>query len=376
MICPVSIKIRKVSSPLIKPFIISTGRIDTRDVIIIEMRDKDGVVGYGEAPTLNSPMYKADYPSTVIAVINDIIGPTLFNKTFATPADLDKTLDFIRGHNFAKAAISMAAYDIYGKKMGKTVHELLGGTDKDVEYSLTVSVYNDPKQTLDEAREYIDKYDIGLIKLKVKPGSDIKNIEILKENFPERKIMIDANASYTLDESSLKFFKAIDAMGLLCIEQPLTHDDIVFHARLQSEMKTPLSLDESIDTVSHLNQACEIKAARAVNLKIPRVGGLTTSLEIHDICVKNGLFLWVGGMIESPISTMFNLAFATKSGCIWPADFMETFTLLKSSDELIVERPFTVQGCKITPNFTRPGLGIEINEPVLDRYSVSVVEAN
>lgn len=370
MITPVSIKVRIVKIPLRKPFIISTGRMDSRDIVIIEMKDKSGAVGYGEAPVLNLPIYKPEYPGTIVAVLKEIIGPAIFNKSFATPAELDDSLNFIRGYQFAKAAVSMAAYDIYGKMQNKTLQQLLSGTKDTIIWSQTVSVYPDPKQALEEAQGYVHDHDVSLIKLKIKPGCDIEYVRIIRENLPDRQLMVDANASYAYNDETVALYKKLDGMGLLCIEQPLAHDDLAFHARLQAQLKTSIALDESVDTVSHLAQAIELRSCRGVNIKIPRVGGLTQAMRIYDLALANNIPVWVGGMIESPISTMCNIAFATKEGCSWPADFMETFTLLEGSDEMIGTRPFETSGCKLMPHFTKPGLGIEINQHVLDRYTV------
>jgi O-succinylbenzoate synthase len=369
MITPTSLEIRQVKLPMRKPFFISSGRIDTRDVIIIRLFDKSGAIGYGEAPVLHAPIYKPDFPASVVAVLKEIIAPIILNKDFATPADLDNTLNFIRGHNFAKAAISMAAYDIFGKNTNQTLQQLVKATRSEFAYSKTVSVYTDVEKTLSEAQEILADHAISILKLKTKPGADVANIEVLVENFPQCGLMIDANASYSYAPETVDLYKRIDAFNLMCIEQPLEHDDLVFHARLQQQIKTPLALDESIETFSHLRQALELGSCKMVNIKIPRVGGLTQALRMYDYCMEKNIPVWVGGMIESPIGTAANIAFASKEGCAYPADFMETFSSLAANDEILVDKPFTIGNGVIKTHFSTPGLGITINDDAVKHYA-------
>ncbi|MDA6082870.1 o-succinylbenzoate synthase, partial [Escherichia coli] len=83
---------------------------------------------------------------------------------------------------------------------------------------------------------------------------------------------------------------------LMMIEQPLDHDDIIDHAKLQSHLKTPICLDESIHTFEDARKAIELGSCRIINLKIGRVGGLTESRRIHDLCEDHNIPMWCGGM--------------------------------------------------------------------------------
>src|SRR5256884_306580 len=94
--------------------------------------------------------------------------------------------------------------------------------------------------------------------------------------------MLDANSAYTLADAPL--FQRIDAYAPMMIEQPLAHDDIVDHAALQREIKTPICLDESIHSGDDARKAIELGATRIVNIKAGRVGGLTSARRVHDVC--------------------------------------------------------------------------------------------
>ena len=100
------------------------------------------------------------------------------------------------------------------------------------------------------------------IKIKIKPGFDIEPVKEIRKHFPEIKLQVDANSIYKLEDAEL--LKKLDDYNLLLIEQPLAHDDIYQHSKLQKELKTPLCLDESIISPEHAEFALEINACRII----------------------------------------------------------------------------------------------------------------
>src|SRR5690625_6201450 len=68
------------------------------------------------------------------------------------------------------------------------------------------------------------------------------------------------------------------------IQQPLAHDYIIDHAKLQKEINTPICLDESIHSYEDARKAIELGSCKVINIKIGRVGGLTEAKRIHDLC--------------------------------------------------------------------------------------------
>ncbi len=115
-------------------------------------------------------------------------------------------------------------------------------------------------------------------------------------------------------------FKAVDELDLAMIEQPLAHDDLLDHAKLQSMLRTPVCLDESITSSSKARKAIQLGACRWVNIKPGRVGGLTEAVKIDDICLKAGVYCWVGGMLESAVGASHCIALATLPNIRYPSD--------------------------------------------------------
>jgi O-succinylbenzoate synthase len=108
------------------------------------------------------------------------------------------------------------------------------------------------------------------------------------------------------------------------IEQPLQHDDLLDHARLQAQINTPVCLDESITHPGRAEQAVELRSCRYVNVKPGRVGGLTNAVAIHNICKAAGIPCWVGGMLESATGAAQCAALAMLDNFTYPADIFPT----------------------------------------------------
>ena len=156
------------------------------------------------------------------------------------------------------------------------------------------------------------------VKLKFRPGWDIPMLEAVRQQHPDHIFHIDCNGGYSLRD--LELFQQIDRFNLAMIEQPLAHDDLIDHARLQAEIRTPVCLDESITHLRKAEQAAALKSCRFVNVKPGRVGGLTNAIAIHNACRDVGIPCWVGGMLESATGSALCVALAMLDNFTYPAD--------------------------------------------------------
>ena len=193
-------------------------------------------------------------------------------------------------------------------------------------------------------------------KLKFARGWGLEMLKPVRANFPKHTFHIDCNSSFTLDD--LAMFKEVDKLGLAMIEQPLAYDDLLDHAALQKKLGTPICLDESIKSVEHMRQAIALKACRYVNIKHGRVGGLQSSLDIHNLARDNGIPAWVGGMLETSIAIGVSVELGTLSNFVYPNDIGASSLFLKEDlTEPTVEfpgkekalKPSTVPGIPYIP---------------------------
>jgi len=102
-------------------------------------------------------------------------------------------------------------------------------------------------------------------------------VAAVRKAFPHLVFHVDCNSAYTLDD--LEMLRELDAFGLAMIEQPLTHDDLIDHATLQRELRTPICLDESITSPAKARKAIQTGACKWINVKPGRVGGLTPAVQ-------------------------------------------------------------------------------------------------
>ena len=291
-----------------------------KDVILVEIRTSAGASGFGECVASTAPLYSEETNGTVWHVIRDFLAPQVLGTEIATPQDLLHVGDSFRaykGNRMAKAAVEMAVWDAYARESGMPMHELLGGNRTEIEVGISVGIQPSTEALVKKVGGYLDQ-GFRRIKVKVKPGVDLAPLRALRGAFGDIPLMADANSAYTLQD--LPHLQRLDEFGLMMIEQPLSHDDILHHAQLQAQLETPICLDESIHSAADAQKAIEAGACKVINLKTGRVGGFAEALKIHEVCRQANLPLWCGGMLETGIGRLHNVAMTALPGFTLPGD--------------------------------------------------------
>src|SRR5260370_27145695 len=348
------IEMRTVRLPLNEPFETSFGRIDSRLIFLISV-EGGGLTGWGEVVASEEPRYSYETVGTAQHVIRDFLAPAMMSRPVSDLSDLAARLTAFRGHNMAKAGLELAYMDLLARARGQSLSQLIGG----VRESIAVGVSLGIQPSLDRLLERVDQYlSFGYqrIKLKIKPGWDIEIVREVRRHHPDILLSVDANCAYTIaDENHLR---ALDDFGLLMIEQPLDHDDLIDHAKLQSEMTAPICLDESITGVKRASQALDMRSCRIINIKIGRVGGYSQALAIHDLCYSRSIPVWCGGMLESGIGRAHNIALASLPGFSLPGDISASSRYF-ARDVIVPEVNVAADGMVEVPR--GPGLGVEVD---------------
>src|SRR5690606_21194347 len=204
------------------------------------------------------------------------------------------------------------------------------------------------------------------IKLKIEPGADIEYVAAVRRALPHAPLMVDANNAYTLDDAPR--LAQLDAFDLIMIEQPLEHEDLVRHAALQRQLRTPICLDESITSLNRAEDMIELGSGRIINIKPGRVGGFTSSLAIHDLCVRHGVPVWCGGMLETGIGRAYNVALASLPGFTIAGDLSPSARYWERD---IVRPEWTADADgMVTVPADRPGIGVAVDEAMIDDLTV------
>ena len=314
------IELRLLRLPLVRFFETSFGRIHDRPFVIVTVEDS-GSIGLGECVADANPYYSSETTRTAWHIIQEFIAPVVLARKFEHPREIFAALRGIRGHNMAKAAVEMAAWDLYARQKGEPLSRALGGSPAVISSGIASGVsigIQDSLEQLEErvAAELADGY--RRIKIKIKPGWDIEAVEMIRRRFGHVPLMVDANAAYTLNDAA--HLAQLDRFNLMMIEQPLDYDDVRDHARLQERLKTPICLDESLHTVRLAEEAIELKACRIINIKPGRVGGHAESVRLHDLAARHAIPVWHGGMLESGIGRAHNIHLSTLPNFTLPGD--------------------------------------------------------
>jgi O-succinylbenzoate synthase len=359
-----SVELREIRLPLIHFFETSFGRTTERRIVLVRVGDKDGAEGWGECTAGEGPFYSDEWAETAWPTLAEFLAPMVLNKGVESAAQILQLMKAVRGHRMAKAAIETACWDLEAKKAGVPLWKHLGGVRTEISCGVSIGIQNTPEALLEKIEtERAAGYQ--RIKIKIKPGWDVNIVEQVRRQFPNVRLMADANSAYTLSDVAL--FKALDQFDLMMIEQPLAHDDIFDHAELQKQISTPVCLDESIRTREDAQHAIALAACRIVNLKLGRVGGHGPAKEVERVCRENQIPVWCGGMLESGIGRAHNIAMATLEGFTLPGDVSAS---ARYWHEDIINPPVTVSpgGTITAPG--KPGIGFEVNLSRIDKLTV------
>lgn len=355
-------EVRQVELPLVFPFETSFGRQDSHSCLLVRLT-ADGLDGWGEVPVEKAPLYNEETTATAWHMIEQFILPTLLGHEIAHPRDFPPLVRRLRRNHMAKAGVEAALWDLVGKRQGTPLAQLLGGSKKSVEVGVSLGI----EPTIDHLLRRVDDFvrrGYGRIKIKIKPGWDVQVTREVRRAFGPIRLQVDANSAYTLEQAGT--FRQIDDLELLLIEQPLAEDDIVDHAALQAQLKTPVCLDESIVGPDDARRAIQLGSCRVINIKAARLGGLAAAVATHDICQQRGIPVWCGGLLETGIGRAANLALASLPNFRLPSDLSASDRYYK---EDLIDPPVTLNSDGTITVPASPGLGVQVRLDRIEQHT-------
>ncbi|MEH6943914.1 o-succinylbenzoate synthase [Bacillus sp. JJ722] len=354
--------LRHLQMDLIGPFTTSFGTFVKKEFILVEVKNEEGLSGWAESVAFAAPWYNEETIKTNWAMLEDFLIPIVLEKEIDHPSEVHDLFSHIRKNNMAKSAIEGAIWDLYAKETNQPLSLALGGKLDNIDVGISIGIQK-------TAPDLLKKIENGLkdgykrIKIKIQPGWDVDVIREVRKYYPDVAIMADANSAYRLKD--IELLKQLDEFDLMMIEQPLSSDDIVDHATLQNQLKTPICLDESIHSVEDARKALELGSCKIINIKIGRVGGLTEAKKIHDLCAEKNIPVWCGGMLESGVGRAHNIALTTLSNFTMPGDTAASANYWHKD---LIEPEVTVEDGVITVP-TSAGIGYEVNHRTVDEFT-------
>jgi O-succinylbenzoate synthase len=345
------VELRRVAMPLVSPFRTSFGTETARDVLLVRVVTPDAE-GWGECVAMSDPLYSPEYADGAADVMRRFLIPALAAEPGIDGYAVGRVGAPFKGHRMAKAALETAVLDAELRAAGRSFGGFLGAARDRVPCGVSVGIMDSVPRLLDAVAGYLDEGYVR-IKLKIEPGWDLAPVRAVRERFGDAvPLQVDANAAYTLADAA--HLAKLDDFGLLLIEQPLADDDLVQHAALARRVKTPICLDESIESARDAAAAISLGACSVVNIKPGRVGGYLEARRIHDLCAAHGVAVWCGGMLETGLGRAANVALAALPGFTLPGDTSGSRRYFATD----ITEPFVLSDGQLAVP-TGPGLGVE-----------------
>ena len=351
-----TVELRRVGLKLVAPFETSFGVQTEKDVLLVRVL-ADGVEGWGECVAGEKPDYSSEYVDAAQDVLLRYFIPQLLD-TDLTAADVGKKLRWIHGHRMAKSAIEMAILDAELRAHGESFGHFFGAVRSEVDCGVSVGIHASIPELLQTVGGYLDQ-GYRRIKLKIKPGWDVEPVRAVRERFGEVPLQVDANTAYTLAHA--QHLAELDQFDLLLIEQPMPEEQVLAHAELAKTVRTPICLDESIESYQNAADAIELGACKIINVKPGRVGGYLEARRIHDLCASKHVPVWMGGMLETGIGRAGNVAMAAMQNFSLPGDTSASDRYFRRD----ITEPFVLHNGRLKVP-AGPGLGVTVDEDYLD----------
>ena len=356
-----AVELRVVRLPLVTPFRTSQHSQDERVALLVCAHTTEGE-GWADCAVDPGPLYEPEFLSGTRAVMAEYLVPMLMAAPDVAAARVQAVLAPVKGHQLAKAALETAVLDAELRAKRMSFAAYLGAVRDRVPVGVSVGIPGSMAELIDQVEGYLEQ-GYRRVKLKIEPGWDLEPIRAVRERFgPELALQADANTAYTLVSAAR--LRALDAFGLLLLEQPLAADDLLGHAELARLLTTPICLDESITSPRMAATALRLGACSVINIKPARVGGYLAARAIHDLCAAHGIPVWCGGMLETGVGRAANLALAALENFTLPGDISATARYFTED----ITSPFVLEEGHIAVP-SGPGTGVEIVRDVLSRLT-------
>ena len=357
-----------VRLPLVHRFRTSSHAKDHLEHVLVRLVDESGAVGWGEIASPSDPYYSPETVDTCLLIAERYLLPALVGQRWEHPREVPAFWSKVRGHQFAKAGVDMAAWVLWAEHAGEPLARALGGTRTEVVAGVSLGIEPSIDDLLDEVRRQVEA-GYPRVKLKIAPGWDVEPVRAVRAEFGDVMLHVDANGAYGESDAELRTLRALDEFGLSMIEQPFAPRNLVAHSNLQRDVSTPVCLDESVDTVDDLRTAIALGAGRIVNIKVSRMGGLGAAVAAHDLATEHGVDVWCGGMHEFGIGRAANVALSSLPGFTLPSDVSASAKYYERD----IIRPPVVADAGVVSVPTSAGLGHDVDVEHLTSATISSV---
>jgi len=353
-----------VALPLTAPMKMAGITITRAENLLVRVEAASGEVGWGEAPS--APTMTGDTLGGLVAAVRDHLAPLLIGKD-ARHDHRPMLQRALTGNTGAHSAVEMALLDLAGRAGNTRLIDLVARPLRTRVAPMWLLGNATPEQDIAEAQaKRAQGFDFFKLKIGVKQiGAEIAAAHAIRQALPDATLCADANCGLTLAAARRYAERTRDA-DLMFIEQPLPADDVAGLKALARATKTPIGMDESIQSLADID-AVKRAGAKGVSLKLIKLGGFRDAITAGRLCRKLGLMINVAAKIAE---TSVGTAAAVHLGCAVPnVAWGVSLTNLYLAED-IVRRPIALRdGFVALPD--GPGLGVEVDEAAVERFRTS-----
>jgi len=349
---------------------------------IVRITTDEGLTGYGECMTRFAPaaLKKIIEEITPVVIGTDPLQPEhTWEIMYAAMMN--------RGHNRgffieALSGIDIALWDLRAKAYGQPLYMFLGGRQRDLIPSYASSLRMREKSiVLETAQQFLD---LGFKAMKIKLGKnpagyvrDLKLVEDIRKAVGDDIVLtVDANCAYHEDyKVALRVGRELEKNGIYWFEEPISPDNIYGYKYLADHLDISIAWGESSFTRFDF---ANMFAERCIDVVQPnpcRVGGLTEIAKIAHMTQAFHLPYAPHTGSCSALCLAVSLHIATALPNLLTFEVMRSDWSKEDHNPLrhdLLKDPYDVfeDGFLHAPSPDRPGIGIDINEEILERYSV------
>ncbi|MBR5111438.1 MAG: dipeptide epimerase [Clostridia bacterium] len=316
-----SIEWGRISIPLRTPFKTALRTVASVEDIIVKLTADTGETAFGEAPPTG--VITGDTSEAICGAIEHHIAPAILGWDMDDFQGATQRVQSALVHNTsAKAAVDMALWDLYGKKLKTPVFRLLGGGKTHIMTDITVSV-NPPEVMARDAEIAVQRgFDCIKVKVGVNPALDVARLAAIRAAVPAETVLrIDANQAWTPKEA-VRILNGMQEKGLdiELVEQPVKAHDLDGLKYVTERSFVPVLADESVFSPMDAMNILQMGAADLVNIKLMKCGGITNALKITTLAELYGAECMIGCMLEGPVAVNAAAHLACARGVITKFD--------------------------------------------------------
>ncbi len=371
-----SVEIFHLQLPLKFNFKTAKTLLNQRDTIIIKVKDDSGYKGYGEVVAFTEPFYTAETLSSALVALKNQYIPKLLKTKINHPFDIHNF--FGLSPSMALAGLENALLDLYAKKSGQNIIEMLFGEPLSDNIDVGIALGDMHLSDLLSQVALHVEHGCNRIKFKIFPNHDntcFKKLQKIRQAFPDLTMLADANASFSLNPSDIKKLELYNELNLVCIEEAfdmggktISHynkNTVSEYAKALKKFNFKLCHDENLLSLDDMYKAYDANILQMINIKIGRLGGLFYVLKVIDFCKAHKIPYFIGSMLESGISKILHVQLAGLPWACMAGDLSDSARYFEQD----IIKPAIVSKHGIISVPKEVGIGVLVDKAMLKKYT-------